>query len=234
MKFFTFGDGYATGHIWPEWPQILQALLPNYEVVNTAGIGAGPEFLVSSLVDMLPQLRNQTIIFQWPYAKRFDKLVEDGSWQEIISQDPTYHFNTVIDRKNQTWWLSSASQQPMVQQYHREYVQARQHQNRLETYKILVSAALESANCQFTFTSTQEQEKYSRQARFGATRQQEVQPSPWVHFCWLVEEILPRLNIAPKQTRQQRLSDLIQNQTWKPYDADRAEIWQHLLKSLNG
>jgi hypothetical protein len=30
------------------------------------------------------------------------------------------------------------------------------------------------------------------------------------------------------------LSDLIQNQTWKPYDADRAEIWQHLLKSLNG
>jgi hypothetical protein len=45
-KIFCFGDGFATGHIWPEWPQILQALVPNCQVVVTAGIGAGSEFLV--------------------------------------------------------------------------------------------------------------------------------------------------------------------------------------------
>ena len=43
-KIFCFGDGFATGHIWPEWPQILQELAPQYQVINTAGIGAGSEF----------------------------------------------------------------------------------------------------------------------------------------------------------------------------------------------
>ena len=49
-KIYTFGDGFATGHIWPEWPQLLQALLPDYTIINTAGIGAGCEFLISELV----------------------------------------------------------------------------------------------------------------------------------------------------------------------------------------
>ena len=40
-KIFCFGDGFATGHIWPEWPQILQALVPQHQVINTTGIGEG-------------------------------------------------------------------------------------------------------------------------------------------------------------------------------------------------
>ena len=232
MKIFTFGDGYATGHLWPEWPQILQALLPNYEVVNTAGIGAGPEFLVSGMIDILPQLHNQTVIFQWPYANRFDKLVEDDSWNSIIESDPVYHFNTVTDKRNQQWWLSSASQQLI--QYHKHYVQPKQQQHRLKMYKILVSGTLDSVHCKYLFTSTQEQELYSRQARFGKTRQNEVQPSPWVHYCWLIDEILPILNITPKPARQQRLLELIQQQTWTPYDPDREQTWQDIQDTLNG
>ena len=90
MKIFTFGDGYATGHIWPEWPQILKALCPEHEIINTAGIGAGYEFLVSNFVYMLPQLHNQATIFQWPHPQRFDKLLEDESWDDIIKNDTTY------------------------------------------------------------------------------------------------------------------------------------------------
>lgn len=232
MKIFTFGDGYATGHIWPEWPQILQALLPNYEVVNTAGIGAGPEFLVSSLVDILPQLSNQTVIFQWPDVNRFDKLVEDNSWDQIIQSDPVYYFNIVMDRHNQKWWLSSASKQ--LTQYHKHYVQPKQQQNRLKMYKILVSGTLDSVHCKYLFTSTQEQEKYSLQARFGTTRQNELQPSPWIHYCWLIEEILPKLNITPNLARQQRLLELIQQQIWTPYDSNRVQKWQTIEYTLNG
>ena len=55
-KIYTFGDGFATGHLWPEWPQILQALVPDYQVHNTAGIGAGAEWLVSGFVDLIPDL----------------------------------------------------------------------------------------------------------------------------------------------------------------------------------
>jgi len=61
---FCFGDGFATGHLWPEWPQILQALLPNYTVITTAGIGAGDEFLVSGFVDHVPNSNNC-----WPRSK---------------------------------------------------------------------------------------------------------------------------------------------------------------------
>ena len=52
QKIFCFGDGFATGHIWPEWPQILQTLLPDKQIINTAGIGAGAEFLVSGFADL--------------------------------------------------------------------------------------------------------------------------------------------------------------------------------------
>lgn len=75
MKIFTFGDGFATGHVWPEWPQILQALITDHKVINTAAIGAGSEFLVTHFVDLMPQIQNSVVIFQWPNALRFDKLI---------------------------------------------------------------------------------------------------------------------------------------------------------------
>ena len=117
-KIFCFGDGFATGHIWPEWPQILQTLVPDYQVVITAGIGAGSEFLVSGFVDQICNMRDSTVIFQWPQANRFDKLIEDASWKSIIASDPVYHFNVVHDMYDRNWWLSSASKDQTIIEYH--------------------------------------------------------------------------------------------------------------------
>ena len=96
---YTFGDGYATGHLWPEWPQILQALVTDYQVVNTAGIGAGPEYLVHKLVQQLDKMQNSYVIFQWPSPNRFDKLIENDHWVDIANNDPVYHFNIIPDGK---------------------------------------------------------------------------------------------------------------------------------------
>jgi hypothetical protein len=231
-KIFTFGDGFATGHLWPEWPQILQALLPEHQVINTAGIGAGAEFLVSGFTDHVPHMKGSTVIFQWPYHNRFDKLIEDNSWQQIIDSDSVYHFNTITDCKNRKWWLSSASQGKEVQHYHRQYVQLQQHLNRDRIYRTLVDQTALALNCKILHTSSQDQEQFSRQPRFAATRQTEVQPSPMVHFYWLVEQVLPRIGITVDPELQLQLEQLINQTQWISYCNNRAATWSNICAQL--
>jgi hypothetical protein len=231
-KIFCFGDGFATGHLWPEWPQILQALLPNYTVVTTAGIGAGIEFLVSGFVDLIPEMSNQQVIFQWPHTERFDKLLQDQSWQNIISDDPVYHFNVVADTKGRNWWLSSASKTVDITQYHAHYVQSLQHCRRQEIYQQLVSQTSANQNCHIVHTTTEDQNRFSQNARFKLMRQNQIQPSPAVHFYWLTEQIVPQLNVFVDFKLQHDLELLILQTAWTAYDPDRQEIWQNLLTQL--
>lgn len=233
MKIFTFGDGFATGHIWPEWPQILEALLPDYAVVNTAGIGSGAEFLVTNFVEMIDQFDSQIVIFQWPIAGRFDKLIQDNSWNDVISKDLSYSVNFVADKNLRKWWLSSASIQKQVRAYHDVYCQSEQQKSRLKVYQKLVQHVLQPLNCQYISTSTNDQNNFSRHQRFKNVRQNQVQPSPWIHLCWLLEVILPRLKIVIDQDRVAKLSDLILSQSWIAYHPDRNEIWQTMRQKLD-
>ena len=228
-RIYCFGDGYATGHIWPEWPQILQALLPDYKVINTAGIGAGAEWLVTRMIQQLKDIPGNRVVWQWPQANRFDKLIEDEFWKSMANSDPVYHFN-LHNNDNQIWWLSSASTMPEIQKYHREYVQTQQHQQRLINYQLLVKNTLENLNCPHVFFSTQQQEIYSQQSRFSTTRQKEIQPSPIVHFNYCIEQILPKFNLTSPIKDQLEL--LITNQKWTPYDPDRQHIWQEIKDQL--
>lgn len=232
QKIFCFGDGFATGHIWPEWPQILQALAPQYQVINTAGIGAGSEFLVSGFVDLINDMQDSIVIFQWPYIKRFDKMLQDHSWQRTIDNDPIYHFNVNTDHSNRSWWLSSASTSQEIKKYHTQYVQSQQHARRQQVYETLVSYTCKNLNCQIIYTSTPEQEKFSRSTRFKLTRQNQVQPSPIVHYYWLIEEILPQVDIVIDDHLQKKLETIINQTTWTPYDPERENIWSQIKNQL--
>lgn len=235
MKIFTFGDGYAQGHIWPEWPQILAALLPDHEVINTSGIGAGAEFLVTNFVDLISQIEKKSaVIFQWPNPNRFDKLIQDNSWDPIIDNDSVYSFNKVFDLQHRQWWISSASKSSDIQRYHDFYVQSQQHKTRADVYQALVHHTCQSLQCRYISTSTGQQETYSRKPSFTNVRQHEIQPSPWVHFCWLKDIILPQLDLALDITRQQLLEKKLLDQVWLPYDPDREEIWTNIVDSLDG
>jgi hypothetical protein len=230
-KIYTFGDGFASGHIWPEWPQILQALLPDYKIVNTSAVGAGPEWLVHKFVGYLPEINNSTVIFQWPFANRFDKLIEDSLWKQIADSDPVYNFNQYTDN-NETWWLSSMSTQPQVKEYHTA-IQTKQHQARLNDYKILVKNTLENIGCSFIFTTTNEQYLFSNRPKYVAVRQKEIQPSPIVHFDWIISSILPQTTIKFSTDRANALKNLIIQQAWEPYHFDRDQIWLNLIDNLN-
>jgi len=232
-KIYTFGDGFATGHLWPGWPQILQALIPDYSVNNTcSAIGAGAEYLVTGLVDLVPELANNLVIFQWPMAARFDKLIEDKHWFHVGKTDPVYHFN-FHKRPYGIWWISSASQQPQVREYHENFVQSEQHKIRLQNYQTLVRNTLENLNCGYCFTSTHEHQYYSTLNRFAEIRQQEVQPSPVVHYYFLIEKILPQINIVYDSARAAKLETLITAQSWQSYDPDSEEIWRDLVARLD-
>jgi hypothetical protein len=231
-KIFTFGDGFATGHLWPEWPQILQALLPDYQIINTAGIGAGYEFLVSGFVDHMHNMRDSTVIFQWPYLRRYDKLIQDNTWKHIIDKDSVYHFNIVTDTQNRRWWLSSASSAPEIQQYKNQYLQRMQDENRMRVYRELVTYTAASLNCKIVHTSSDDQEKFSQQPQFINLRQTEIQPAPAVHLDWLIEEILPKTEITIDYNRCQKLKQLIEQVQWIPYDVNQGDIWKDICAQL--
>ena len=227
-KIYTFGDGFATGHIWPEWPQILQALLPDYKVINTSAVGAGAEWLVHNMIPQLTDMANSTVIFQWPVATRFDKLIEDSTWQEIADKDPVYAFNQ-HKFKNELWWVSSASEQKEVLDYHNRFVQKAQHNTRWHDYKILVKHTLENIKCTYVIISTVEQEKFSRDVAFAQVRLNEVQPSPVVHFRYLLDIVLPQLDkVLVDEHRALVLQTRISSHFWKAYDPDRDKIWKKM------
>jgi len=229
-KIFCFGDGYAHGHIWPEWPQILQALLPQHQVVVKSGIGAGNEFLIDQLLNSSCQ--GHSVIFQWAQASRFDKLLQDDHWTSIAKQDPVYFFNFETTPSG-TWWLSSASHNQKIQEYHEFFIQTQQAELRAKNQKILVENYLQNQNCCYWFTSTQQQETFSRSHSQNHLRGTEIQPSPQMHFYFVVECIKPALNLAIDLDLQQKLQTIIANTKWNPYDPDRAEIWQNICNQLS-
>jgi hypothetical protein len=147
--------------------------------------------------------------------------LEDNSWDPVIDSDSVYHFNRV-NLHEQTWWLSSASKQDIVQQYHSTYVQNKQAKNRSFNFKYLVENLLKSQSIFFTL---EQMIVYSEAERFKQIRQNEVQPSPIVHMSWVEEKILPKMPYQPNPGRLNELKKRINQQKWHAYDPDREEIW---------
>lgn len=227
---YCVGDGFAHGHIWPEWPQILQALLPDRSIQVISGVGAGNEFLINRLLQC--DVRNRKVIFQWADACRFDKIIEDQQWYSIAESDPVYHFNLHQHRQH-TWWLSSASQNKDIRRYHEFYVQKNQAHQRLLDQKKLLSGYLISQNCGYIEISTDQHESYSRQSKFDNLRGDEIQPSPMVHFEFVKEILLPMIDIPVDADRISNLEKLISVHDWQPYHPDREQIWDDMIKDLN-
>lgn len=224
-KIFCLGDGYAHGHIWPEWPQILQALMPDHDIITGTGVGAGNEFLIDQLLNF--DVRDSQVIFQWAAADRFDKLITDAVWQDLAHNDPVYSFN-FEQTASGIWWLSSASSNKKIREYHDFFVQKEQAQLRLQHQQILVANYLENLGCKYWFTSTQQQESFCATHSQRAHRGKEIQPSPLLHFYFVTEMIKPALNLSISEKLQEKLHEELMRTTWSAYDPDRKEQWAHI------
>lgn len=220
-KVFCLGDGYAHGHIWPEWPQILQALRPDLDVTVISAVGAGHEFLISEL--LTKDINNSLVIFQWPEHSRFDKLLQDSTWDNTIKSDPVYDFNTYNTHQG-TWWCSSASKTDTVRNYHNLYVQSCQSRLREQNQKILVECYV-NHRAKYVCTSNAEQDHFAKHSGFSHHRGTQIQPAPLLHYFWLMEIILPSAGILIDPVVSHTLQTRMQAHQWVPYDPDRDEIW---------
>lgn len=252
-KIYTFGDGFATGHIWPEWPQILQAIAPEYRVVNTSLLGAGNEFIFSNCLEYYRKDPNSTFIVQWAMPNRFDKLLQDTSWDQVIKTDPNYYDNTDYFN-NHEWWSSSASENKLIKDYHDIYIQQEQANLRSFNY-IWTLGSIINNHCffgtyDFNYLTDEQktqcknfnwawfmpwfgQERYAISQEFVTLRNQtSIQPHPIVHFKWLKKFVLPKLNLQIDQKRLDILAQELYNYNWIAYNPNNTYYWKEINNKL--
>jgi hypothetical protein len=210
----TAGDGFAANHIWPMWPRLLSQHIPDSQTISLGKPAAGNEFIFNSVLYAIRERRPDLVLVQWAQSQRLDLIVDNDHKRDTALQDEVYHHNLYPVDKN-TWWLSNASTQSYVRQYHSEYIGYTQALSRTRNYIISLAAVLRARQIPFKFFSTYDvefypdtdidwthwvwhtpgrgMEHYSRQERFADIRGTEVQPSTAVHDAWLQQVLLPRL-----------------------------------------
>jgi hypothetical protein len=239
---YTFGDGFAAGHIWPEWPQFIE-LTTGQSTINYGHIGAGNEFIFNCAVKA-SLIANSSDIFlvQWAIPNRFDKLIEDQTWNDLHKSDPIYK-EIQATQFNQTWWSTSASELDKISEYKSFYVQDQQAVNRSILYMISLSKMLDFLNIKHVYFLTYNFD-YSQHQNYDdlvklpwvdltssmqdwsknlPERGNEIQPAPKVHFKYVVEKILPKLDFNFVVTDD--MINLIDNYQFTAFDPDRDYIW---------
>lgn len=254
FKIFTFGDGYAANHIWPEWPALLSAIYNNCELINVSGIGAGHEFLTTAIIDQYIKDKNGLFLIQWPIPVRFDKLIENNDWADLIKSDPVYKEN-YVNQSDRVWWLSSESKLNEVQEYHKFYIQKEQARLRMFNNIFLIKNLLKDSNYYFFLTTdcrlTEQQKnillddrwiweipwkgmlEFSYKEEYKGIRQNEVQPSPVVHLEWIIKFLLPKIPYDYSKNRLNQLVSIVNKTKWIPFYWDRVYLWENILKQLD-
>jgi len=250
---YTFGDGFASGHIWPEWTQLLEPILQT-PVKNFGHIGSGNEYIFNCAVkSALTATSSDIFIIQWASPNRFDKLIEDTVWTELQETDSVYK-GIVANSYNQTWWATSGSSLPEIIKYKEFYIQVQQAINRTVLYMITLSKLLDSLGIKHLYFSTyffdysshdnyedlknlpwvqfdQGMEEWSRQ--FSNIRGTEIQPKPLIHVKYIVENLLPKLGIVLDSKISNAVYSLVNSIEFTPYNCDRDQIWNNLKDEIN-
>ena len=247
---YVFGDGFATGHIWPEWPQLLE-LVVDQPVKNYAHIGAGNEYIFNCAVkSLLTTTTDDTILIQWADPLRYDKIIEASDWVELQSQDPKYKdINSEI--YNQLWWSTSGSDLQAIKHYKEFYVQPQQAINRSMLYMLSLLTLLDSKNIKnYSFFSYsfdysahnnyQDLKKLSwvdlnlgmdEWTQLTSIRGNEVQPSTHSQWQWLQANLLPKLQVNSDKVN--KLNRILQYTTFSAYDPDRHQQWLNIKNDIN-
>lgn len=139
MRLLTFSDGFGDTIHSPtwyrqfyKWPDIIKLMCKNIELVNLSRYGAGNEYIINALKQNY--VSADFVIVQWALPARLDLVLDhkDDCWREQIAIDPVYSEN-IVEINNDQYWLSSASTNPAVAQYH-STIALRQHQIRSQNY----------------------------------------------------------------------------------------------------
>lgn len=150
-KLLTISDGNGVSTDFRKWPVLLEILCAkSLSVVNRSVIGASNELMLMQLAEALEQQQFDHVIVQWSGANRIDLVVNDF-WRQEAAQDPVYHFN-LVESNQKTWWVTSKSENPHVQEYHKKYIRMWQARQRSQAYMLAAAELLKSSNTPFSFS----------------------------------------------------------------------------------
>lgn len=245
---YTFGDGFASGHIWPDWPKFVEALAQQ-PVTNYGHIGAGNEFIFNCAVHAaLVAKPGDTFLVQWAQTQRFDKLKQNSQWENLQQSDKVYS-NISADVFGQSWWATSNSSIPEVKQYNHFYVESEQSINRTVLFLVTLASLLDSKNINYVYLSTyplgidrhslydvckdlhwNSIDPISIYRRQFDDVKAEIQPKPIVHFVYALK-ILESIGININNV--DKIKKLVESKTFIPYDPDREQHWKDLKNEIS-
>lgn len=147
----TISDGNGVDTNFKKWPFYLQLLTSNYaKVINRSVIGASNELMFMQLSEVVAANKPDYCIIQWSIPNRID-LVADKFWLAQAEQDPVYNFN-VVENNGKTWWVTSASDNEYVKEYHNRYIGTWQAQQRSQAWIIAAAELLKFHKIKFVFS----------------------------------------------------------------------------------
>lgn len=144
-------DGNGVENDFHKWPFLLQLLTSKtLNIINLSVVGASNEMMLLRLAEVVSTQKIDYAIIQWSVPNRIDVVV-DTFWKEQAKIDPTYHFN-IVDTLNTKWWVTSASKNSHIQEYHKKYVNQWHSTLRSESCMLSAAELLKFNNIEFAFT----------------------------------------------------------------------------------
>lgn len=149
MKILTISDGNGVDReSSPRWPTILRHLT-DIKILNKSVVGASNETMFNLLRDTDLSDVDHAVV-QWTAFSRLDVIVDDF-WITQAENDPVYYFN-LHKILGDTWWVSSASQNEHVLEYHKKYIRTAQAKHRSTAFLWAAIAYLNHHGVPFTFS----------------------------------------------------------------------------------
>lgn len=229
MRLLAIADGFGDSISSPswyadflKWPNLINLMTRRLEFIDLARYGAGNEYMLQCLRNNYQD--SDVVLIQWAIPNRLDLLLQnhDSFWRQEISQDPVYNKNIVSVGKNQ-YWLSSASKNLHVQQYHQKYINIRQHQVRSQTYIEHAKLLLETNFIKYGFLLTSDSDylresvpntsnwhwhspfkgmdSFRRVSKFADLDFGLVQPISLVQFDFVKQFIMPNFDLPWRSDR---------------------------------
>ena len=238
IKLLTIADGFGDSGATPpwyrnftKWPELIQRMTKNVKLTNLSRYGAGNEYMVECLRANIDSA--DIVLFQWTHPYRLDLLLGHGDeaqafWEGEIKKDAVYN-NNVLSINNDRYWISSASKNQYIQDYHNRYISRLQHQRRTELQIEYAAMLLEKKNKAFKFLLTYPlpflrsmdidkdnwiwHEEYKSMEDFRSVSKYAhldlksyVQPIPLIQFDFIRQHIMPRLDLEWNSAKE--LDDL--------------------------
>jgi len=151
QNLLVISDGNGVDHDFKKWPTLLKVLTTKqFNLINRSVVGASNDMILLQLADAVKDNKIDCAIIQWTIPNRLD-VIATPFWREQAANDADYSFN-LVDSNELTWWVTSASKNEYIQQYHNRYVLHPQAMLRSQATMLAAAELLKHHKIKFVFS----------------------------------------------------------------------------------